>query len=243
MPSFHKKEIINIGGFRFEAHYERAHKYKGSLQVISQVGPEARMLDVGSGERRLNLPNFFNVDASKNKFIDIVVDAHHLPFRNNIFDLIICEHLLEHVKKPWIVIEEIYRITAFGGSVYIEVPFMTPYHGRPHHYFNMTKDGVEQLCEKFQKVRSGVQSYNMPSHTLAMIFSRYLRCLLKPIDKKTEVVELYDTGVNIKGNSSMSAVLLGTYRAFERILSVLNRFIGVKKAEEIAVAVFFLGNK
>ena len=117
-----------------------------------------------------------------------------MPFNNDLFELVISEHLLEHVKKPWVVIEEIYRVTKSNGFIYIEVPFMTPYHARPHHYFNMTREGLEQLCEKFQKIESGVQPYNMPSHTLAMVISGYLRCLFPFIDRSTSQIEIYDSG-------------------------------------------------
>ncbi len=243
MSQSDKKEVVTSKGSSVEAYYGRAHRYKGSMQIINQLDPNARILDVGSGERRLNLPNVCNVDASKNKYIDIIVDAHYLPFRDNTFDLIICEHLLEHVKKPWVVIEEIYRITKIGGIVYIEVPFMTPYHGRPHHYFNMTKEGVEQLCEKFQKIRSGVQPYNMPSHSVAMILSRYLRCFLPSVDKNANQIEVYDTGFFVSRSSITSSFLMKIYNSFDRILAFFDRYIDEDKAQELAVATYYIGRK
>ena len=125
-----------------EANYKRAHKYKGSLKIISKIKPDALVLDIGSGERRLKIKNFLSLDIYKNTYVDVLADAHNLPFRENIFDLIICEHLLEHVKKPWIVIEDIYRVIREKGIIYVEVPFMTPYHGKPNHYFNMSKSNL-----------------------------------------------------------------------------------------------------
>jgi len=238
-----KKEAIKIGNAEVETRYGRAHRYKGSVGVISKVGLNAMILDVGSGERRLSLSNFLNLDVAKNKYVDVVADAQYLPFKENVFDLIICEHLLEHVRKPWVVIEDIHRVLKHGRFIYVEVPFMTPYHGRPHHYFNMSREGIEVLCEKFQKVKSGVQPYNMPSHTLAMILSRYFRCLLPSVDKNARQIEVYDTGAYAYRTSVASVLYLKVYNAFNRILAVFDRFIEPDKAQEIAVAVYYIGVK
>ena len=238
-----KKEAIKIGNAEVEARYGRAHRYKGSFGVISKVGLNAMILDIGGGERRLSLSNFLNLDVAKNKYVDVVADAQYLPFKENVFDLIICEHLLEHVRKPWVVIEDIYRILKHGRFVYVEAPFMTPYHGRPHHYFNMSREGIEVLCEKFQKVKSGVQPYNMPSHTLTMIFSRYVRCVLPAVDKSAGRVEVYDTGAFVSRTSVLSVLLLKTYNVLNRILAIFDHFIEPNKAEELAVAVYYLGLK
>jgi len=243
MPRKYKKEVAKIGDIEVEALYGRAHRYKGSLQIISKVGPNAKILDVGCGERRLNLPRILNLDVTRNECVDVLADVHHLPFKNNVFDLIICEHLLEHARKPWFAIEDIYRVLRHGGFVYVEVPFMTPYHGRPKHYFNMSREGVEVLCEKFHKVKSGVQPYNMPSHTLMMIFSSYVRCLLPAVNKRAGEIELYDTGAFVSRASILNVLFIKAYIVLDRILGVLDRFIEPNKAEEIAVAVYFTGVK
>ncbi|MFB0544682.1 MAG: methyltransferase domain-containing protein, partial [Asgard group archaeon] len=196
---------------------------------ISKVGPNAKVLDVGGGERQLSLPNFLNLDMTKNKYVDVMADAHHFPFKDNMFDFIICEHLLEHARKPWIVIEDIHRILKQGGFVYVEVPFTTPYHGRPHHYFNMSREGVEVLREKLHKVKSGVQPYNMPSHTLAMIFSRYVRCILPTVDKNAGQIEVYDTGAFVSRTSVLSVLLIKAYNLLNRILAYLTLLLNQQK--------------
>lgn len=238
-----QRSKMQLGNQNIRAVYGRAHKYKGSMQIINKLDTNSTILDLGSGERRLILPNIWNADASRNKYLDVILDAHQLPFKDNIFDLIICEHLLEHVKKPWIVIEEIFRVCKKGGIIYIEVPFMTPYHGRPNHYFNMTKHGLEQLCEKFEKIKSGVQPYNMPSHTIVLIFSRYIRCFFPSIDNSAQKIEMYDTGSIVKNNSAFASILVKLYTIVQNILGIFDKCIDEKKAEDIAVATYFIGKK
>jgi len=52
----------------------------------------------------------------------IVADAHHLPFKDEAFSEVVCFHLLEHVKHPYKVLEEIHRVMEKGGSLIVEVP-------------------------------------------------------------------------------------------------------------------------
>jgi len=45
-------------------------------------------------------------------------DAMHLPFRNDIFDIVICNHIYEHVPDAQILMNEIFRILKPGGICY-----------------------------------------------------------------------------------------------------------------------------
>jgi len=47
----------------------------------------------------------------------VIGDAHFLPFQNECFDIIYSVAVLEHVKKPWIVADEMFRVLHPGGHV------------------------------------------------------------------------------------------------------------------------------
>lgn len=128
---------------------------------------DKRVLDLGSGQRRLH-PNFTNLDIKPHPTVDIVADAHNLPFNNNEFDLVICQALLEHVQKPPGVVKEIHRVLKPQGLVYIEVPFLQGYHSDPTDYTRYTALGLETLMDDhFKKLESGVNIG--PASTLAWI--------------------------------------------------------------------------
>ena len=40
----------------------------------------------------------------------MVGDAHSLPFKKEVFDSIICQAVLEHVKNPNKVVDEMFRV-------------------------------------------------------------------------------------------------------------------------------------
>lgn len=42
--------------------------------------------------------------------LNVRADAHHLPFRDGVFDFGRCWHMLEHVKNPHAVVREIRRV-------------------------------------------------------------------------------------------------------------------------------------
>ncbi len=54
----------------------------------------------------------------KDNLIFYLVDALHLPFSNESFDVVICSHTYEHVPDPKKLFEEIFRVLRSGGVCY-----------------------------------------------------------------------------------------------------------------------------
>ena len=53
---------------------------------------------------------------------DVKADICALPFANNSFDLVLCNHVLEHIPADNKAMEELYRITKKGGTLIAQVP-------------------------------------------------------------------------------------------------------------------------
>ncbi|HEX5356545.1 MAG TPA: methyltransferase domain-containing protein [Aquabacterium sp.] len=51
------------------------------------------------------------------------VDLEDLPFEDNSLDLIICNHILEHVHHPEVALSEIHRVLRPGGIVIAQTPY------------------------------------------------------------------------------------------------------------------------
>ncbi len=49
-------------------------------------------------------------------------DIHNIPFEDNMFDVIMCNHVLEHVKDEFKVTSELYRVLKPGGFAILQVP-------------------------------------------------------------------------------------------------------------------------
>jgi SAM-dependent methyltransferase len=78
------------------------------------------------------------------------VDVQHLPYRDNSFDFLIVDQILEHVEKPWIAVEEIFRVLKPNGICIATGPFLIGYHPSPKDYFRYTPDGWKSLFSKFK---------------------------------------------------------------------------------------------
>ncbi len=113
------------------------------------------IIDVGSGGRRLT-PNSINLDIDLFGYVDIVGDACHIPLKNQSVNLVILSAVLEHVRKPTLVVNEIHRILKKNGEVYVENPFMQPFHADPDDFQRYTLYGLSTLFDNFKIVESGV---------------------------------------------------------------------------------------
>lgn len=56
----------------------------------------------------------------------IKMDIHDIPFRENTFDVIFCNHVLEHVDNDILAMEEMLRVLKPGGWAILQVPFFHP---------------------------------------------------------------------------------------------------------------------
>lgn len=54
---------------------------------------------------------------------DVKADICDLPFQDNEFDFIICNHVLEHIPNDTKAMQEIYRVLAPGGTTILQVPY------------------------------------------------------------------------------------------------------------------------
>lgn len=77
----------------------------------------------------------------------VICDGEELPFKDDSFDLVVSFQVLEHVRKPWKVVDECYRVTKKGGYALATVPFMFPNHSSPSDYYRYSCEGIKSLFE------------------------------------------------------------------------------------------------
>jgi SAM-dependent methyltransferase len=53
---------------------------------------------------------------------DVKADITQLPFADNSFDLILCNHVLEHIKEDKKAMQELYRVMKPGGTGIFQIP-------------------------------------------------------------------------------------------------------------------------
>lgn len=133
------------------------HTYsRRALKEISGL----RVLDIGSGDSRNEIllgPSceLYRLDYPATNVLygnlpDIYADAHSLPVRNGVFDVVLLLEVLEHIPDDRRVLHEIERILKPGGRLYMSIPFIYPMHDEPTDFRRYTVYGLRHIlnmCE------------------------------------------------------------------------------------------------
>ena len=93
------------------------------------IGENWKILEVGSGPNRL-FPNSLTLDIYAGCEPDFVHDLNQTPYpiAENVFDLVICLHVLEHVQNLVGAVTELHKVLKPGGLLFVEVPYFTSVH-------------------------------------------------------------------------------------------------------------------
>ena len=151
------------------------HEYdEHAIEIIESIGDRGIVLDCGSGRRPTYYTNVVNFDPVAYETTDVVGVGENLPFDDCVFDAVFSLNVLEHVRDPFSCAKEIARVLKPDGRLYCVVPFMSPYHGYPDHYYNMTKSGLHNLFKTYFHVqRQDVLDSGHPIHSLTWILRNW----------------------------------------------------------------------
>ncbi|KYG24600.1 hypothetical protein SE92_33755 [Bradyrhizobium sp. AT1] len=125
------------------------HDYHRRLMVAC---PEGRLLDIGGGTAHLkeSRKDVISMDVLRFPGIDVVADAHCLPFRDGIFAGAVMLDVLHHLERPLEFLEEAARVLQPGGRLAMIEPAMTPV--ARHFYTHFHEEPVEMGVDPFQPV-------------------------------------------------------------------------------------------
>ena len=125
-----------------------SNHYDPSILGLIESCRDGVVLDCGAGRRNIYFPNIVNYDIVDYDTTDVIGVGEVLPFKSGVFDAVISIAVLEHVRDPFTCAAELVRVLKPGGRLVACVPFLQPYHGYPHHYYNMTHQGLRALFDR-----------------------------------------------------------------------------------------------
>lgn len=160
-------------------HLERAAPYAHGV-----------MLDIGCGDRPysavfgprvsryigLEYPGPYTAEAR----YDLAGDALRLPFRDACIDTVLSNQVIEHVREPWTMVEEIGRTLKPGGVVILSAPHIWGLHNTPDDYYRFTGYGLRYLLERAHL--EVVYVHPMAGYwvTMGALFCYYIARIVRP---------------------------------------------------------------
>jgi SAM-dependent methyltransferase len=155
------RAVVAPDPFRFDPRLERLVR-----DICDRSASAGRVLNLGSGKTRYG-SRTINLDLQAHPTVQVRGDGHRLPFRDRAFSGVLMRGVLEHVQSAESVRDEALRVLEPGGFLYVEVPFLQPYHQSPEDFRRFTLPGLRSFLGQLSAVDSGVQIG--PGSTLAWV--------------------------------------------------------------------------
>lgn len=100
---------------------ERTNFFSAPLDVL-HIAPEQCFL---KGFEKIHGSRYITADI-ESPLAKVKMDIHHMPFQDQTFNVVLCNHVLEHVENDSKALSEINRVLKPGGWAILQVPFFAP---------------------------------------------------------------------------------------------------------------------
>src|ERR1700687_2421533 len=126
--------------------------YRDYHRQLFESCPEGTILDIGGGTAHIKESRADVVSADILLFpgIDVVADAHGLPFRDEFFAGIVMLDVLHHLERPIEFLQEAARVLKPGGRLAMIEPVMTTFARRFYDRFH--EEPVDMQADPFAPV-------------------------------------------------------------------------------------------
>jgi len=122
------------------------------FMMLARPYLKGHMLDAGCGAQRykdlFDFDSYIGLEFNDSFKPDVVGDLRATPFKDNEFDSILNNQVLEHIDDTHSVFAEFQRILKPGGYICITVPFIARTHEIPHDYWRISEYGIRYLFKR-----------------------------------------------------------------------------------------------
>lgn len=94
----------------------------GQKQSVLHIAPEACFI---KRFEKIHGEQYITADI-ESPLAKVKMDIHKIPFQDNSFDVVLCNHVLEHVQNDLVAMSEIRRVLKPGGFAILQVPLFSP---------------------------------------------------------------------------------------------------------------------
>jgi SAM-dependent methyltransferase len=145
-----QRQIVHRGAWQSKATLRLL--YRDFHRRLLESCPDGRILDIGGGTAHIKdfRPDIISTDILSFPGIDVVADAHRLPFPDEFFTGIVMLDVLHHLERPIEFLREASRVLKPGGRVAMIEPAMTTMARQFYRYFH--EEPVDMDADPFAPV-------------------------------------------------------------------------------------------
>ena len=173
------------------------YQLKGFLDIYTRCLHHATesgaslVVDLGAGECKYSFVfqdkgiKYVGIDFARGdprwnyRGIDVVADITTLPLRDQCLDVVMLSAVLEHIKEPKTLLQEIGRTLKDKGKLFGIVTFVCEEHQQPYDYFRYTAYGLKHLLNQAGFRNHAVTYGNYDLVTYAYFARRFLNLYLR----------------------------------------------------------------
>lgn len=125
--------------------------------AAASLPPGARVLDAGAGDApyralfahcEYRTSDWAESVHAGGRNADVVASLDALPLPDGQLDAVLNTQVLEHVADPQAVVNELARVLAPGGELWLTAPLVNELHEEPYDFFRYTPYGLTMLFER-----------------------------------------------------------------------------------------------
>ena len=145
--------LIRYYLFRDINYFVKKYKFKGKVLDFGCGQKPYEQLFGDSVYSGIDFDNYSKSKDFPDKKPDLYFDEKYskdfiLPFENEIFEHAVSFQVLEHHKKPELMVSEMVRIIKSGGLVLLSCPFIYALHEEPNDFQRLTEYKLAELFEE-----------------------------------------------------------------------------------------------
>jgi len=121
----HRKNVLCPHDLTLERHrlmwlflQSKTNFFSSDKLDLLHIAPEQCFLPLFKKQKNLN----YLTGDLESPIADIHFDLHEIPLEGNRFDVVFCNHVMEHVKDPIRCMSELYRVMKPNGWAIMQVP-------------------------------------------------------------------------------------------------------------------------
>ncbi len=121
----HRKNVLCPHDLTLERHrlmwlflQSKTNFFSSDKLELLHIAPEQCFLPLFKKQKNLN----YLTGDLESPIADIHFDLHDIPLEENRFDVVFCNHVMEHVKDPIKCMSELYRVMKPNGWAIMQVP-------------------------------------------------------------------------------------------------------------------------